>query len=157
MHSRTASFRWSRFTAVWLTLQACGGLAVGEAPDPSHADGGSPSDSGSGGAPGEESGDSSSESIGGSMETGDDMQAGESDQTNGKILHYACYYWSQIENEPIPGASGFDACPKYRDLRLRLDLERNRCSWKALDEPVAPPNVIDPGDCCYGVTEFRCR
>lgn len=76
------------------------------------------------------------------------------------IEFYACFHWSDLENQPIPGQRGSAACPRFSELRP-TDAWRESfgaCYWEpAVEEALVPPANDQQGDCCYGMAYLHCR
>jgi hypothetical protein len=75
-----------------------------------------------------------------------------------EVQYYWCYNWSDLENEPVPGKVGIEACPSFDELDPVVP-ESPYCY--AEGEPYDPTTSTAPeppaGDCCYGLTYYHCR
>jgi hypothetical protein len=76
-----------------------------------------------------------------------------------EIWYYVCLEWGDLENRPVPGAIGADACPLFSEIRYSQTFRDafGNCGWEGVDEPVEEPPDTPPGDCCYGITWMYCR
>jgi hypothetical protein len=71
-----------------------------------------------------------------------------------------CWSWEHVENEPVPGESGPEACPLFSELVWTSEFRASyrNCIWEvAEDEAVAPVPGGETGDCCYAITYHYCR
>jgi hypothetical protein len=68
-----------------------------------------------------------------------------------------CLSWEDMNNAPIPGKVGNEACPRFHEIDPKE-------SWGYCYYEPDPEEAIDPpsdsprtGDCCYNIVYLHCR